>query len=419
MHKKYFVIILCAENSQELADFIDALNFLSNVVQIKVNIVSLELLYHDLLFNKMLRDRALFDYEVLRVAPVFKSECPFPYLDAKKKVLTVLKRKGQIVRFAKTGDLVLVGIQAVFQRLLYSQLKDRPFVAFHRAILFDHQGRTNRSQGLLCRGLSPLLKLMRLDYLIGPKSGVGYASHYLVVGDLNREYLESNDISPGRIVVVGSPTYDVVGRYCSSGEQASGNKPLRFYFITSAFEWIGDEEGECWQKKKIREFINLARNNNDISLTIRVHPRETADKYELLKKKFPFIKIDHYSSTDLFADLAKYDVICGGFSTVLFEAMLINKPVIYYLTQEEQARYQYGIEQTKLQYFTNIKEVNAMIQNRFLGGDKESMKQLLENQQQIVSRVIYSDSKENAAERIAVVLLDIIKNKKHLSRRRS
>ena len=407
MNKERFVITLCAENSQELADFVDVLNILSKIVTIKVNIVSLELLYHDLLFNGVLCKKALFDHEVLKVAPLFKSKYSFPYLNAKKKVLTVLKRKNQIVRFAKTGDLVLVGIQAVFQRLLYSQLKDRPVVAFHRAILFNHQGRTNRSRGLLCRGLGQLLKLMSLDYLIGPKSGVGYASHYLVVGNLNKEYLESNDISPDRVTVVGSPTYDVVDRYYSSGEQASGNKPLRIYFITSAFEWIGDEKGEYWQKEKIREFIDLARNSNDIDLTIRVHPRESSEKYELLKKNFPFIRIDQYNSTDLFADLAKYDVVCGGFSTVLFEAMLISKPVICYLTEDEQKRYKYGIEQTELQYFTNIKEVNAMIQNRFLGGDKESTKQLLEKQKETVRRIIYFDPEESASERIARSFLEI------------
>lgn len=410
MNEKTFIITLCLENSQELAEYVNVLNHLSDITAIRVNIISLELLYHDLLFSEILRERARFDYKVLKIAPVFKLNRPFTYLSSAQKAITVLKRRKEIIRFAEASNLVLVGIQSVFQRLLYSCLKDRPFIAFHRAILFEYGGETSRTQRSFARHLGRLLKLIGLDYLISPQSGVGYAHHYLVIGHQNKSYLEFNGISSDQITVVGSPNYDAISRYRSSEKQNLASEPLQVYFITSACEWIGDEERERDQKQKIEEIIDFANNNRHIRLTIRVHPRENAEKYTLLKKQFPFIEIDQYKSTDLFAYLAEYDVIIGGFSTVLFESMLINKPIICYLLEEELEKYRNAVEQTKMPYFTSFDDIKATIQNTFLSGGDGKIDEYLKKQQEPMSRVIYFDDKQSSSKRIAHLLLESIKS---------
>jgi len=409
MSQKILLITLCPENSQELDDFIKILNSLARKQKIKVKIISLAKLYRDNLFNNLL-NQIQFPYEILEVQPIFKEKTPFPYLHPIKKILTVILNKEKIHNFISNSDIFLVGIQSVFQRLLYciSKAKGKT-ISFHRAILFPIFSKTSRGAGTINKIFKKILKLLRIEYIISPKSGIGYADYYFVLGENNKKYLELHGIPSERIFITGSPTYDEVGNFKKLNKRNNlGGKIINLYYITSAFEWIGDEKGESRQRRKIKEIIKLCQTNSNIKLTIRVHPREPTKKYQNLERKYPFLKIDYYKSINLLRDLSKYDIICGGLSNVLFEAMLIDKLVIFYLLKEEVSLYRHILRLTRIKYFTNIEEIENFIKK--VKDSTRIFSSYLNTQRSIVRKIIYCDSEKKAADRISDLLLDLFPN---------
>lgn len=403
-------ITLCPENSQEFSDFIKVLNLLSERREIKVKIISLAKLYQDNLFNNLL-ERANFNYELLEVPLIFKSNLSFPYLSSFKKILTIILNRKRIYKFASRSNIFLIGIQSVFQRLLYycPGAKGKT-VSFHRAILFPTSSKTSRVM-TVPNILKRFLSLLEIDYLISPKSGLGYADYYLVIGKNNKKYLELNGVPSEKILITGSPSYDEIEKFKGLNKENFFNKRgLNLYYITSAFEWIGNNKGENYQRRKIRKIIHLCRNNPEIKLTLRIHPREPIKKYQEFKKEFPFINIDYYNSTDLFQDLAKYDIICGGLSNVLFESMLLDKVVVFYLLEEEIPRYKKTLDFTKIKYFTGISQIKSFIEK--LRHSESTISSIIKGQKNIVDKIIYYDPKEKASERIVNFLLNLAQKRK-------
>jgi len=409
MRKKKFLITICPENSQELSDLIEILNHVVLHAPIDVNLISLSSLYKDNSFNKILSN-ANFNFKLLEVEPFFKSNIPFSQINLIKKIITVLSRKKMIDAFIKDSDIILIGIQSVFQRLIYSLSHEIPLVSYHRAILFNLPKSNNRTGFLSSGEIFRLIRAFRFDYLISPRSGVGYADYYLVVGETNKKYLELNGVSAKKILITGSPAHDKTEKFKDNSNKLLDKKFINLYYITSAFEWIGDAKGEKNQIKKIHRIIELCRNNKNIKLTLRIHPREPIEKYQDLERKHPHLAVDYYKSTNLFKDLGKYDIICGGLSNVLFEAMPLDKVAIFYLLPNEISFYQEVIDFTKIKYFTDIEQIKNFI-NEIKISDKV-FSSTIDGQRGIVKKIIYHDPQKNASKRIGDFLIDLMNGKK-------
>jgi len=410
MSQKILLITICPENSQEFSDFIKILNLLAKKQNIKVKIISLAKLYHDNLFNNLL-NQINFPYEILEVQSIFKENIPFPYLNPIKKILTVILNKKRICAFTSCSNIFLTGIQSVFQRLLYccSGVKGKT-ISFHRAILFPTFSKTSRGAGTLNKIFKKILKPLRIEYIISPKSGIGYTDYYFVLGENNKKYLELNGIPSEKVFITGSPTYDEVENFKTFNEEKNlTKKTINLYYITSAFEWIGNIEGENYQRKKIKQIIQFCKENPDIKLTIRVHPREPIEKYQDLEKKYPFLKIDYYKSPELFKDLIKYDIICGGLSNVLFESILLDKIVIFYLLEDEIPLYKDILDFTKIKYFTNINKIKSFIKK--IRNSNLIVSSIVKNQKDIVKKIIYYDPQKKASDRIANLLINLFGKK--------
>ena len=392
------VICACVENGQELLDLAKVVEALRSAeVPVRVKLISLEKVYQDRNLTWVRRNLPLWE-EVLIVSIPF-SKKPFAYYPLLLKAWAVLSARRKILSFCQESDLILVGIQSVFQRMLYaSHSRHTPFVSMHRALLFNVEAKFNRARDLRFRLLYPLIRKSPMQFMFPTTPGVGYTDYYFEIGQVNKEYLVEQGVDPERIFITGSPTYDWF--YTESGKLKIGGdgskpsfeprRPVRLCYITGAYEWVGDNVGEKFQKQKIAELIDFTRLRADVSMTIRVHPRERLEKYKLLVKTCPHVSLEQYNPRrSIFEDLDKYDVVIGTISQVLYDSVLMGKLVIFYSLPGEIQRYDKFFQRTGIQPVQSFEEVVDLIEGILANGTTRKLKEYREAQSEAVKKIIH------------------------------
>lgn len=384
--KKYALIV---ENNKELSDYISILNELHKDSLIFVKLILLAEIYNDLSQYESLK-HINFKYEMLVIKnPYDLSFSKMPFL---KKLYIILSNRKRLFHFILDCNILFSGIQTVFERSLFNDIKKSKInikvISYHRHLLFDDGVNTNLSDNRKYSIKKKLSRFIGLDWMFIDNKGVGFSDKYLVLGEVNKRYLISKGVNSESIFVVGSLEYDHIPTITKKDETQSA------CYITGAFEWIGDYEGDTYQNQKIDAYIN-AFHNNGSDVWIRVHPRENIKKYNTLKQKYPFVKIQKATDNPLLEDLSRFDVLIGGISTALFEASLLNNDnnIAFVLHVDEFYRYRNLINSIELPYFFSIEEsIHSMV-----SGIRIREK-----------NVILYDEKESALSRISNVIKEII-----------
>lgn len=351
---KYGLIV---ENNKELKDFIEILNELSLIKDIYVKIVLLSDVYKDNSQDLTLNN-IKFKYDILKVNNEYEDS--FVKLSILKKVKIVISSRENIFNFMKEVNIILSGVQTVFERILYSKFKNSiPFFVYHRHLLFDDSVGTKKSWKN-SKPMKILMSILGLDGFFIDTKAVGFADHYIVLGEVNKQYLVSKGVSPDIIYPLGSLEYDNLAFLTSKSQINTGKKSI--CYITGACEWIGDLEGEQYQYKKIIDFCEHLKSRLDLyDVWIRVHPREPSDKYKILQEKYPFINLQFMSDMPLLAAINKFDVIIGGTSTTLFEAGLLeDKRIVFFILDDELYRYSNLLRDHNIKFINNIENFECV-----------------------------------------------------------
>lgn len=366
-----FKIALIVENSKELHDYIIVLNKLNCDIKIKLYIVYLAEIYQDLNQDILLKN-INFEYKILNLKNLYDKS--FKEYNLIEKIKLVQNNIKLIYNFIQNCNILLSGIQTVFERVLYCKIKKNKLpiktIVYHRHLLFDDKVNTSSSKLIHNSVVYKLLSLLNLDGLLIEKKAVGFADQYMVLGEINQSYLIEKGINKEKIHKVGSIEYDNIEQFII--EKKYDLSTPNICYITSACEWIGDHEGESYQRSKILNFLEYCKKAKYKKVTIRLHPREDYKKYEILKTNYSFLDLQYPSNNNILQDLSIFDVIIGGFSTVLFEVMLINKRVLFYSLDEEKYRYEDLIEKfdldviTNVNHFSKIHEDGAYKKNNFI-----------------------------------------------------
>lgn len=352
---KYGLIV---ENNKELKDFVEILNKLSLDRDIYVKIVLLSDVYKDK-SQLLTLENIKFSYDVLSIRN--KHEFSFVHLSLIEKIKIVLLNKREMFNFMKDVDIVLSGVQTIFERVLYSGFKKSvlknttPFVVYHRHLLFDDGVGTKKSWKS-SRFIKFIMSILGLDGFFIDTKAVGFADYYIVLGEINKQYLVSKNISPDIIYPLGSLEYDNLAFLKQNVQRKTIVEKKSVCYITGACEWIGDLEGEKYQYKKIVDFCEYFKDRLDLyDVWIRVHPREPISKYESLQKKYPFLHLQVMSDNPLLVDIDKFDILIGGTSTILFEAGLLDdKKIIFFILEEELYRYAVLLKEHDIVYIDKI-----------------------------------------------------------------
>lgn len=360
MMKKYGLIV---ENNKELKDYIDILNKMSLTQELCVKIVLLADLYKDFSQYETLKN-IKFNYSLMDIKG--NHNVSFVKLSILDKVVIVLKNKNKIFEFIKDIDILLSGVQTVFQRMLYSQINNNKLpirtVVYHRHLLFDDGVNTAKTWKSL-KIVKYISSVLGLEGFFIDIKAVGFADYYIVLGEVNKKYLVSKGVFPKKVYPLGSLEYDSIEAIATPIKQ--GTKKSICY-ITGACEWIGDVEGEFYQKDKLKQYCEFFKDRLDLyEVWIRVHPRESIEKYYNLQTKYPFVKLQYMSDNPLLVDISQFDILIGGMSTVLFEAYLLDKEIIFFILEVEMYRYKKFIQQE------NIRTISGLSDNELVGQKQE------------------------------------------------
>lgn len=349
MMKKYGLIV---ENNKELKDYIEILNKMSLSQELYVQIVLLADLYQDFSQYETLK-KITFNYSLLDIKG--NHNISFVKLSVLDKIKIVLKNKKEIFEFVKDIDVLLSGVQTVFQRVLYSQINKNKLpiktVVYHRHLLFDDGVNTAKTwkSSKIVRYIASVLGL---DGFFIDVKAVGFSDYYIVLGEVNKKYLVSKGISAKIIYPLGSLEYDSIEAIATPIKQSTKKT---ICYITGACEWIGDVEGELYQQDKLKQYCEYFKDKlESYEVWIRVHPRESIEKYQDLQKKHSFINLQHMSDNPLLVDINQFDILIGGMSTVLFEASLLDKEIIFFILEKEMYRYQNFIQQENINTISNL-----------------------------------------------------------------
>lgn len=332
-NKKQTIGILF-ENYKELSDLISIIEGLKEKIDFKLKIISPSILYHDKMsvdFLEKIDEKT----EIYYINP--RENQKFQSLSQLEKLKHIFKEKKGMIDFFDDVDFVLSGVQIIIERILYKELRKKnvKFFVYHRHLLFKNKiNKINKLYKIPF--FKTITSLLNLDFIIPEVFNVGFADKYLVLGKVNKDYLESFGVDSNKIDIVGSLEYDNV----TLPENIEKIDKKRICYITSAFESINHSVGEENEKKKIADLIKFVEKRSDeYQLTIRVHPRANFEKYETLKRENPSIILEYPTGNSIIYDLYKYDISIGGFSTAMFEIAIFNKPVLFYCYEDEREEY--------------------------------------------------------------------------------
>jgi len=342
------VVGIIFENQKELIDLLNIARSLASVFKCTIKIISPSKIYIDkqseVILNNLNKNEEVYYIE----APINQK---FSNLSSINKFLHVRKVSKNFIDYFDNVTIVLSGIQTIFERVLYKKLvkKGIPFFVYHRHLIF---GSSFKKMSKLIDNciVKYFINILNINELITIVPNIGFASKYLVLGEVNANYLMENGVSKDDIFITGSLEYDDLSKI-NVPEINNTNESI--CYITGAYEWHGYFERENNQRFKLNNLIKFVQ-NKEYKLTIRVHPREDFAKYYNLQKKYPFISLQFPSKErSVIEDLIQYNYIIGGFSTAMFEIALLKKPVLFYCLENERTDYQDIIDYLPSESITN------------------------------------------------------------------
>ena len=379
-------IVLITENSREMADLLHAIELLRDRIGVELSVISLAEIYKDKSLEYVIDSNRPLINNLLIVKNY--SGKNFTSLSKISKLLLALSVRRVIHQFAKNADIVLSGVQIIFQRLLYIDMRNSaPFYVYHRHLIFNIGGYNCSINTSISIRLGKLLKLLLPNGLELEHYVTGYADRYMVLGPENKAFLIARSVPEDAIFCTGSVEFDhlsvrnkIANQYlpkCRASDSTESS--ISICYVTGAFKSAKDWEGSRLQLIKLKQFISYFQNNNllngkKVSLTIRVHPRESKYDYAELAVKYPLVNFQYACDTNapLLDDLSKFDLLIGGVSTALFEASLVKIPILFYLMRPEYSKYESIVENIDSRFVISdlcqikISEIAAMDYQRYI-----------------------------------------------------
>lgn len=168
-----------------------------------------------------------------------------------------------------------------------------------------------------------------------------YADCFCCWGDITRNWYIKQGIDPARLLLTGSPRYDSYDKAVAQNHPgnillATSGIPSNTFSIFSSAMHIEQYE------KKIRNVCRVAKRFPQ-QLTVKLHPYadEGFDVIQAVREENPkAVIIKNASIVDV---INRSDIVISTGSSVLLEAMLLDKPTIM-------LRYINGVEQQEISY---------------------------------------------------------------------
>ena len=290
----------------------------------------------------------IFPFKIIEMD--LKPQLAFSFLSSFKKIL-FLMHFVKYVRLSQLNsfDLFIYGNDGALQRVFISKFKNKKHILILDGMISDY---TFSFKNLLKNSDNIIIDIKifiidRMKYILNKCFAYIPYNYYLpsdvgcsrldkifVLSDYINNVIRNQRLRSTKIITSGMPRYKFLKK-----DDSKESDIRKMTFITGAYVWHNDIFADKLQHKTISVLINNIKNNqlNDFELTIRVHPREDINNYKYLLD-YNFIKVED-SSVNIYDTIRQSDVIIAPNSTVMLEAMFIDKKVIFLFFNNEYWRF--------------------------------------------------------------------------------
>lgn len=293
--------------------------------------------------------------------PLLRRLCEKRFLQAAKEIEL---SKNLLKKYSFSKILLLHESGMVEQLILeFAKQKNIPVFVLQHGLYFDSNEMINENN---------------FQRLIPKKS-----NYFLPWGDLSKNYLLNNGTDLNKIVVTGSIFFDKIFQTKNMTKNDTGNillasDPLAFNRLID----LSINQKELYGNT-IEEICKVIYKNNK-KLVIKTHPQKSQYEKEIAKKINQTISVFH--SGDVYPLIESSDlVIVTDVTTVILEAMIMQKPVISIRLKEHYGKpeifnYCKQISLDSLDSFIKSFYSSSKIKNDLIANGNKFLKIYLQNQ---------------------------------------
>ena len=220
----------------------------------------------------------------------------------------------------------------------------------------------------------------------------------LVWGKISESYLLDHKVNSNKISIVGSPRHD---RFFKEKSLSNNNTILIASNLFFHYNFDGNDtrayDRFVLYLKEILEYIKKNSNKKPI---IKLHQTEYFDIHSIVKKIDPSIAIYQYQ--DILGLLETCDVVISlNYSTVLLDALILNKPTMVILPEKQNFEEEEIIKRNAVLAVSNISELEIKLKQ--ILSDKNVRKNLIVNGKQFIEE--YFSYRGNSSEYLTKLIL--------------
>ena len=147
------------------------------------------------------------------------------------------------------------------------------------------------------------------------------ATHFVVGGPEEEKLYSREGLGGCRALVVGNPKFDAY-----PPAPPAPTSVRRVLLLTQPWPsglWM---DSDLDTERHALAYAKLFSGLPDLEVTLKLHPSESLEHYQALLRDWPSVRIER--DRPIIDCLTETDILIGGFSTALLEAMLLERPVL-------------------------------------------------------------------------------------------
>jgi CDP-glycerol glycerophosphotransferase len=189
-------------------------------------------------------------------------------------------------------------------------------------------------------------RLQRLKEILFPFFRENYALVTATSAETKRTFTSAFDVNPDTVSITGFPRYDIL--LSPPGNQAiSSSACIRIMYLPTFRGRVGSQIDVLKMAGFDAEAVNSKLEHYNAVLLIKLHPVNVPTE-ELLYELERFSRFQFVRETDLYEEMKSIDILITDYSSVFFDFLLVDKPIIFlpydyehYLENDRQLYYSY------------------------------------------------------------------------------
>ena len=298
-------------------------------------------------------------------------------------------------RFTESIERVFL-LKIMFEKIKIKHILDWAHVGTEEKEIWHFAMKKNIPRSCLQHGIMTLNPVFEKYHPIMPVLPTD-ETRMLVWGNLMKEYLIQHHVNLEKIKIVGSPRHDIY--FKSNNVEKSQNILIATnLFFHHSFNGINTETFERYVTFLEKTLIYL-KSNTTKNIIIKLHASEKFDIRTIIKKIIPEATI--YQHEDLLTLMQSCEsVISLNYSTILLDAIILNKPTLVVLPERQNFHEEDIIKQNAVMAVSELSELDINLKTFVDDHDVRNL--LIKNGKRFVSN--YFSYQGSSSKHLAEVL---------------